>query len=277
LQHNHLILRPKGFRYSLKIFVLPVNNIYTPQINKLLFWIKVTIMVKMKILFLIVVSFLLASCTSADKNQYDTRAVELLDLMSETIGDLSACSYTLHDVTVTADGTELYNQSDVYMRGPDKMYIHRFGSKGERSTWYNGSTLAYYSFDKNTYATIDAPDNIIKTIEHVHDEYGYDFPAADFFYPDFTDDVLAAFDHLLFLGDVTLNGQESTSVVASNDKTTVQIWVDKNSHLPLKLLIDAKDSTTEFYQATFSNFRTNPDLPDLMFEFKPLKFTRSTN
>lgn len=226
-------------------------------------------MVKTKILYLLLISIFLVSCTSADKNQYDTRAIELLDLMSETIGDLSACSYTLNDVTVTADGIELHHQSDVYLRGPDKMYIHRIGSQGERSTWYNGSILAYYLFEKNTYATTEAPDNILKTIDYVHDEYGYDFPAADFLYPSFTDDLLDHYDHVLFLGDVMLNDRETISIVASNDENIVQIWVDKTSNLPLKLLIDSKDSATEYYQATFSNFKTNPNLPDLLFEFKP--------
>lgn len=226
-------------------------------------------MAKIKILYLILASILLASCTSTDENQYDTRAVELLDLMSETIGELESASYTLDAEAIMADGTVRYKQSDVYMRGYDKMYTHSTGTKGDQGTWYNGSTLAYYSFNKNTYAVIDAPDNIIKTIDFVHDKYGYNFPAADFFYPSFTDDILEEFDHVLFLGDVMLDGRESSSIVANNKQMTLQIWFDKTSHLPLKFLLDPVSTDTEFYQASFSNFRANPELPDLMFEFKP--------
>lgn len=227
---------------------------------------KVTVMVKKTVLYSVLVSFFLVSCSSEDKGQYDTRALASLDAMSEAIGELSACSYSLNDVNVLEDGTKYYNQHDVYMRGPDKMYVHSVGTKGDRSTWYDGSTLAYYSFDKNTYATVEAPDSIMKMIDHINEKYGIDFPAADFFYPDFTDDVLDDFDHVLFMGDETINGVESTSVLASNDNTIVQVWIDKATNLPVKFLIDSKASTAEYYVASFSNFRVNPDLPDLLFE-----------
>jgi len=203
---------------------------------------KVTVMVRKAVLYSVLASFFLVSCASEDKEQYDTRALESLDAMSEAIGELGACSYTLNDVNVLEDGTKYYNQHDVYI------------------------TLAYYSFDKNTYATVEAPDSIMKMIDHINEKYGIDFPAADFFYPDFTDDVLDNFDHVLFMGDETINGLESTSVLASNDKDIVQVWIDKATNLPVKFLIDSKASTAEFYVATFSNFRVNPDLPDLLFE-----------
>jgi len=223
-------------------------------------------MVKKAVLYSVLVSFFLVSCTSEDKEQYDTRALASLDAMSEAIGELGACSYTLNNVNVLEDGTEFYNQHDVYMRGPDKLYIHSVGTKGDRSYWYDGSTLAYYSFDKNTYATVEAPDTIMKMIKHVNEKYGVDFPAADFFYPDFTDDILNDFDHVLFLGDETINGQESISVLASNDNSIVRIWIDKATNLPVKFLIDSKVSNAEYYVASFSNFKVNPDLPDLLFE-----------
>lgn len=221
------------------------------------------------ILYSVLASLFLVSCTGKDEKEYDTRAIESLDAMSEVIGELSACSYTLDDVSVKADGSEYYNQHDVYMRGPDKMYIHSNGTKGERSYWYNGTSLAYYSFENNTYATIDAPDNIVKAIDYVHDKYGVRFPAADFFYPSFTDDILTDFDQVLFLGEEVINGIEATTILASNDVQVAQIWIDKASNLPLRFSIESTADTPEFYEATFSNFRENPDLPDLMFESKP--------
>jgi hypothetical protein len=228
----------------------------------------VTLMLRKAILYSVLASLLLVSCTAKDKQEYDARAIESLDAMAEVIGELQATSYTLKDVNVTEDGSELYNVHDVYMRGPNKMYIHSNGTKGIRSYWYDGTTLAYYFFDKDTYAEIDAPDDILKTIDHVHEKYGVRFPAADFFYPNFTDDILTEFDHVLFLGDDVIEGTESTSILASNDIKVVQIWIDKASNLPLRLSIEST-GTADFYEATFSNFRSNPVLPDLMFESEP--------
>ena len=106
-----------------------------------------TLMVRKAILYSVLVSLFLVSCTPKDKAEYDTRAIESLDAMAEVIGELHATSYTLKDVNVTEDGSELYNVHDVYMRGPNKMYIHSNGTKGERSYWYDGKTLARYSYD----------------------------------------------------------------------------------------------------------------------------------
>jgi len=228
------------------------------------------------ILYSILASFLLLSCTSKDKEEYDTRAIESLDLLSQTIGELSACSYTLNEIIVKEDGSEYANEHDVYMRGPNKMYIHSVGTKGDRSYWYDGENLSFFSFDKNVYATVEAPDDILQTIDYVNDKYGIDFPAADFFYPDLTDDVLNEFDYVLFVGDELVNGIESTSILARNDTKVVQIWIDKASNLPLKLVIESKVNAAEYYEATFSNFRTNPSLPDLLFEFKPPSNSEST-
>ncbi|MBE9537694.1 MAG: DUF2092 domain-containing protein, partial [Proteobacteria bacterium] len=201
--------------------------------------------------------------------QYDTRAIASLDAMSETIGELSACSYTLNSVTVTVDDEGYYNEHDVYMRGPDKMYIHSVGSKGTRSYWYDGETMTYFSFDKNLYASVEAPDNIIETIDAINVKYSVDFPAADFFYPSLTDDILDEYDFVLYSGDEIVNGIESTSVFASNDTSILRIWIDKASNFPLKMSIESKDNTSEYYEATFSNFKENPILPDFLFASKP--------
>jgi len=247
-----------------------------PQPFKLLLWQKVTFMINKTILYSILASFFLLSCTSKDKEQYDTRAIETLDVMSHTLGELSACSYTLNAFIVEEDGAEHFTEHDVYMRGPNKMYIHSAGSRGNRSYWYDGDHMSYYSFDKNVYATIEAPDNIVQMIDYISSKHDIDFPAADFFYPGFTDDILAEFDYVLFAGDELVDGIKSTSVFMSNDTDTVQIWVDKASNLPLKLVIYSKDNASEYYEATFSNFRSNPVLPDLMFDFKPPINSEST-
>lgn len=224
---------------------------------------------KIKILTLILFSFFLVSCVSKDSSQYDERAIAALDLMSDTIGELAACSYTLDTVRGSEDGTEHFAEHNVYMRGPDKMYIHTLGSKGEKSTWYDGNKLARYSFSDNSYAVVDAPDNIIKAIDYISNKYAIDIPAADFFYPSFTDDIMEQFNQVLFVGDDMVDDKGAIAIFASNENQNAHLWIDKATHLPLKLVLESKTSTTDFYMAKFSNFRVNPDLPDVMFAINP--------
>jgi hypothetical protein len=149
------------------------------------------------------------------------------------------------------------------------MYIHSIGTKGERSYWYDGKTMGYFNYTKNVFDTIPAPDNIIKTIDVIHHKYGIDFPAADFFYPTFTDDMIDGFDKILFYGDETIDGVDCVVSESVNDKYLVHIWINKSTNLPHKLVISTVNNPLGYYEAVFSNWRVNADLPDILFEFKP--------
>jgi len=228
-------------------------------------------------IYLAVLSLIIWSCSNlADKDSgvYDVRSVEVLDSLSATLGELTAVSYTLNTVIVerNSDGNlvETTNENDVYMRGPNKMHIHTKGTKGEQGYWYNGSSFSFYSYDRNEYDTVAAPNNIIEAIDFLHNEYNIDFPAADFFYPTLTDDILENFDKLLYWGESPINDTNLHTISAYNKEWTVQIWVNNETLLPAKLVMfNEAENKGERYEATFSNWRLNPTLPDVLFEFAP--------
>jgi len=225
-------------------------------------------MIEKKLVYTFFVALFLFSCSS-DPKVYDERAIASFDALSETIGKLESCSYTLNTFVSKKTGEQYTNEHDVYMRGPNKMYIHSDGTKGERSYWYDGKTMGYFNFAKNTFDTIPALENIVKTIDVLHHKYGIDFPAADFFYPTFTDDMIDNFDQILFFGDETLDGVDCSVSKSVNDKYLVHIWIDKKTDLPHKLVISNVNNSLGYYEAVFSNWRENPVLPDILFEFKP--------
>lgn len=227
-----------------------------------------------KLLFSIT-TFLFLACSSGE---YDSRAIEQLDKLAETIGNLDSCSYTLNTYKLEADSTEIFIESDMYMRGPNKMYVYSVNSdKGERGMWYNGTKFAYYSFDNLEYDTIAAPENLLLAIDFVHTKYGIDFPAGDFFYPTFTDDIIRDFDNVWYEGDVTVDGVDCISILATNDSQELQLWIVKENNLPYKMAILSKEDKDEYYEATFSNWRSNPELPDLLFEFYPPSNSKRAN
>jgi hypothetical protein len=213
--------------------------------------------------------------TSAQEHRKDTLAVMLLDRMSTIIGDMSSCSFTLNTSTDIIDvGLGLvknFNESQVYLKGPDKMLIHSSGYKGHRGFWYQGTQLVYYSYTENNYAIIETPDNIISTIDTLNKVYGIDFPAADFFYPTFTDDVIAFFDDIILAGRSKIDGKDCYHIVCRNEAMGAQIWIsDDEWFLPEKFVIVYYDEIPNAqYEATFSGWHVNPDLPDAMFDFLP--------
>ncbi len=225
-------------------------------------------MIKTTIIYLLTATLFFVSCTS-NSGKYDDRAIESLDNLSETIGNLNSCSYTLATIVSKENTSEFSNEHDVYMRGPDKMYIHTNGTKGEKGFWYDGSNFAYFSYNKNTYDTISAPGNIIAAIDQLHHKFGIDFPAADFFYPSFTDDIINNFSEVLYMGDNNIDGVDCIHIEAVNKAEILQIWIEKETNLPHKMIIGQINNSGSNYEAVFSNWRVNPNLPDILFEFEP--------
>jgi hypothetical protein len=206
----------------------------------------------------------------------DPEAVQILDAMSSIIGDLNSVSFDLKGTNdVLGEDSILvqhYGVSHVYMVGPDKMLIDsRWTHKGHRGFWYNGKDLVYYSYDENNYAVIDTPPTIMETIDSVNKVYGVQFPGADFFYPSFTDDLIDMSDRMKYLGKKIIDDKECFHILVSNENLNIQIWITNNSYnLPVKFLIIYKNRPgSPQYEASFSNWNINPELPDAMFEFVP--------
>ncbi|MEK6479161.1 DUF2092 domain-containing protein [Catalinimonas sp. 4WD22] len=235
--------------------------------------------------YIIYLIFLILPCTTLgqDDEMYDPIAVLILDRMSEVIGELSSCSYTLQTSYDMQDSTffiptkglglvKHFTEEEVYMQGPDKMLVNSNGDRGHRGYWYNGDSLTYYSYSENNFAQIDAPDSsILETIYTIHEDYGIEFPAADFFNPYFTDDLLFQSDKLLFMGSSKLNGKDCFRIVAAGDEMNVQLWISNDAlTLPQKMVIVylAQEDNPQ-YEVTFSDWQLNPDLPDALFEFMP--------
>lgn len=220
--------------------------------------------------------FLILNFNSYSQNsQIDTVAIMMLNKMGNLIGQLESCSFTLKTsddgIDVDLGLIKYFNVHQVYMVGPDKMLINSQGDKGHRGFWYNGKHLMYYSYTENNYGVIDAPPNILATIDSVHKNYGIDFPAADFFYPSFTIDLVDQYNNIIYVGKSKVDTKDCFHIIAQNAGMSIQIWIsDDAMFLPVKFVITYYDVTpNQQYEATFSDWKLNPQLPDEMFEFAP--------
>lgn len=204
----------------------------------------------------------------------DSVAVMILNHMADVIGDMNSCSFKVassNDVKDFDFGTiKNVGTHEVVMVGPDKMLVLSNGDKGHNGYWYNGEQLTYYSFSENNYAVLDAPADIVSTIDTISKDYGIDFPAADFFYPTFTDDLLAEFPSIRFVGMSKVGGKECFNLIASNAQQNVQFWIANDAYyLPLKYVITYKNHENMQYGASFTDWVVNPDVPEAVFNFNP--------
>jgi hypothetical protein len=225
-----------------------------------------------KKLFLIITICVLATQLKAQR--IDTVAVSILDEMSAMIGDMSSCSVTVksnYDINSQHLGLIKHsNEEQVYLQGPDKLLIRSEGDKGSRSFYYNGKTLSYYSLDKNQFAQIETLPTIVSMIDTVNKMYGIDFPAADFLYPSFVDDILADAKSLVYLGITKVDGKECFHIAGVAEDKTFQFWISNDAfYLPVKMVIVyTKKEMNPQYEAVLSDWKINPVFPEALFEFK---------
>ena len=224
--------------------------------------------------FLYLILFLPLFGISQTKN-IDSTAVYILDHMTHVIGELGSVSFNLKTSTdhnhFEHGVIKKFASHDVSMVGPDKMLVQSLAEDDHKGYWYNGEHFAYYSYDENNYSIIDAPDNILATIDSINTHYDVEFPAGDFFYPAFTDDLVDAFDSVEYLGSKKVNGRECFHILATGSEINLQLWISNDAYtLPEKFAITYKKRAgNPQYEATFSNWVINPEFPDSLFDFIP--------
>jgi len=223
-------------------------------------------------LIFLLLGFIMLSCDNKNTKYLEEEAIAAFDEMSKTIGELKACSYSIN-IKALKPNAEFYEVNhDVYFQGPDKMYIYTSAEDMSRAYWYNGHQFAYYNYLTATYDTLTAPGTILETIEAMHEHYGIYFPAADFFYPTFTDDMIDNFDSILYLNDEELKEGRLIDIVGLNADREVYFTLENDNMgtLPIALSIYEKAEGAQLaYEASINNWRTNPNLLDQLFNFKP--------
>jgi hypothetical protein len=216
---------------------------------------------------------LFAGKVLAQSGRVDTVAVSILDRMSTMMGELRSCSVTVKsEYDVISDELGLITHSDedhVYFGGQDKLLINSEGDKGYRSIIYNGKMLTYYSGDKNRYSQVDAPDKVMEMIDHMNKKFGIVFPVADFLYPSFTDDILKEASDLVFLGMTKVDGKDCYHIAGRTKDKTFQFWIsDDMFNLPVKMtIVDTDKPMNPKYEAIYTDWQINPELPESVFEF----------
>tara|TARA_R110002012_G_scaffold321809_1_gene551534 strand:+ start:35955 stop:36677 length:723 start_codon:yes stop_codon:yes gene_type:complete len=210
----------------------------------------------------------------AQEKQIDSTAIFILDKMSDIIGDLGSVIFILNSsvdkLNANNNIEKHYKHSEVSMVGPDKLVSRSQGDKGDHAFWYNGEVMTYYSFNENNYVTLEAPNNIITMIDSMHMRFDFKFPAADFFYPSFTDDIMDEFDSIQYEGQKMIDGESCFYITATNKDTNVQLWISNTMNtLPKRMVIIQKDKGNMQYEATFTKWELNPEIPNAIFEFTP--------
>lgn len=141
----------------------------------------------------------------------------------------------------------------------------------EIEIYYTTANLNYYSFDNNTYAVTAAPKSVIETIDEASKKFGIEFPAADFFYESFLEDLKSEKGNLIYLGKTIIDDKECYHIAGTDKNKSFQFWIGNDDYfLPIKMVIVyTNDNDKPQYEAVYKDWIINPDFSDYMFEFSP--------
>ncbi len=225
------------------------------------------------VLSLILIGGLSSSCQKESSKYYDEDAIGVLDQLTKTIGELNSCSFTVSTTESSPEknnGTETFKQTDAYINGHSQMYFYTVNEGERKAVWYNNTSLSVFDYEANAYETIEVPRKLLRVIDSVHTNFIMEFPAADFFYPTLTDDIIAMSDTVSLLENRMFGEIECHEIYAKNNHLEMFILVDSKTHLPVQLEIyGLGDKNSQTYVATFTNWVSNPKLPNTLFEFSP--------
>ncbi|NCD72361.1 DUF2092 domain-containing protein [Mucilaginibacter agri] len=204
----------------------------------------------------------------------DTSALYIMQRMAGTLKNMTSCAVHVQAFydTPTDDLGLIKRSKDetVYAHFPDKLMIDNKEDNERHALLYNGKKLVYYSFENNSYSLIDSvPNNVLETIQVLSKTYGIEVPAADYFYPSFVDDIKSTATALKLVGTTVVNGEECFHIAGKDSTMSYQFWIKNDLlFLPVKMVIVYNNRPgTPQYEAIYSGWNLNADLPASAFEF----------
>ncbi|WP_026954719.1 DUF2092 domain-containing protein [Algoriphagus vanfongensis] len=219
--------------------------------------------------------FLLCLPGFSQEKIVDSTAVRILDRMSTLVGDINSLGFTTRiwkDVAYSDDFfIKEFESSEIKLKGPNKFYVNTKGERKSDLYFYNGDQVIYYSLLNNIYTAAAAPDNLIETLDWLYQSFDIEFTIADFLFPDFTEQLVESMDRIEYLGQVHIDGKPLFHIGASNERMTVQFWIEEGFYFfPSKILITyLGDPYAHQVEASFTEWKVNEDYPDPSFEFLP--------
>ncbi len=202
----------------------------------------------------------------------EPEALTVLKRMSDALSSLKQFSFDAEvNFDEPIDSGQMVQYGGVVtitVKRPNKVFAEMTGDRAQRKAWYNGKELTMFDQKKDFYGQLETPDTIDKTMDYLMETYDFTLPLADILHTDpygsFSDGALEG----VVIGDAIVRGKQCSHIAFAGELIDWQIWVSKEEPaLPCKLVITYEDQPgVPQYQATFSNWNVNPEVPNSLFK-----------
>jgi hypothetical protein len=166
---------------------------------------------------------------------------------------------------VTLSGETTYK-----VKAPDAFNIMVVDTTKKRDFVYDGKSVTVYDPKSGFYTHFNAPPTIPKTLDMAEAKYNVSIPLRDLFHWDQNESKVEALTSAHFVGEATVNGQQTNQYAFRQPGVDWQVWIAKGDRpAPLRIEIVGRDDPARpKYQADLI-WNTAPQFSPDTFVFTP--------
>lgn len=203
----------------------------------------------------------------------EPEALQALERMSAYLGTLTTFEIqtqtSLDIVTEIGQRVQLDGAAHYKVRRPNGFVIDVVTDLKKRSFYYDGKNFTVYSPRHDFYATVAAPDTILKTLDVLWDQFGLALPLEDLFR--WNDNKSRRKDELssgFLVGPATIDGVLTNQYAFRQGQTDWSVWIEQGDRpLPRKLMIIDRSQTEQPAYVARLAWTLNPTFPADTFTY----------
>jgi hypothetical protein len=207
----------------------------------------------------------------------EPEAAQILRKMSEYLGSLGRFTLgsesTIDKIMPSGQKIQVGARVDAAIQRPNRLRLNHKGDVVDQEFYFDGNVLTLYGKQVGYYANLNAPEavDMDTMLDFARAEIGVILPAADLFYQDAYEGLMANVESGIVVGSSTVGGVEVHHLAFRGSQVDWQIWIEKGDRpLPRKYLITSKwIAGSPQFTAVFSDWNTAAKLDDEQFIFSP--------
>ncbi len=172
-----------------------------------------------------------------------------------------------------------FNQVEISIKRPNKLYSHRIGMIRNQEIFYNGKTLTLFSLNNRLYAVASVPSNLDEMLEFATEKLNLVAPGSDLLYSDVYEGLMSDVISGSYIGQNIVNGRLCHHLAYRGGEVDWQIWIQaQGDPIPRKYVITSKWLTgAPEYTLTINYWDSSSKIPDEKFQFDPPKDAKRIN
>jgi hypothetical protein len=198
------------------------------------------------------------------------RGKQVVQRMSDALSQAQTFSVTTHEVRDVVQGggkvAHLTLDHKTTVRRPDRLYVETTGDR-RNEAWYDGRGITVVAHGDKVFAQAPMPETIDRTIDALHERYGFYLPGSDMFYSKPAHALLTDTTTGGWVGVETMDGQACDHLAFEDRGVKWELWVPTTGPpLPRRSKADFPyQKRLRKFDIDFTNWNLSPTIAEDFF------------